>query len=304
MKTISHSGLRLWRNCQRQYRYAYIDLRVPVKVAATLMTGRIWDRALEAWHHEKTPESRMLAACAVIAETQDTTLRAKLEAMMLGYTARWGSEPIDLVATQVSFTVPIVNPITGESHPDYEFTGILDAVIRKDGRLLGFESKSSGEDIALGSPFWQKVTTLDPQASMYLLGAPRAGHPIESVLYDVARKPDLRLKKDETTDEYRERCALDINARPEHYYQRHELVRLEHDAIAYEQDLWDYATALADAERTGRYPRNPDHCRQYGRVCEYVVVCAGEGSIDDPVLYRKKEKDHGPPRQNPNRTAA
>lgn len=304
MKTISHSGLRLWRNCQRSYRYAYIDLRVPVKVAPALMIGRAWDLALEAWHHEKTAEAKMLAACKFLGAVNDEHLRAKLEAMMCGYTAAWAEDPIRIIATQVTFTAPIVHPITGETHPAYEYTGVLDAVCEKQGRLLGFESKSSGEDITPGSAFWQRVTTLDPQVSMYIPGAARAGYPIEGVLYDVARKPDLRVKVNETADAYRERIALDIQKRPEHYYQRHEIVRLEHDAIAYQQDLWDYAQALTEAESTGRYPRNPDRCRQFGRVCEYIGVCTGEASIDDPVMYRKKERDDGNPGSRANRTAA
>lgn len=304
MRTISHSGLRLWRNCQRQYRYAYIDLRVPVKVAQALAVGRAWDLALEAWHHEFTAEAKMLVACKILSSVKDDHLRAKLEAMMVGYSATWGEEPIKLVATQVTFTAPIVHPITGETHKHFEFTGVLDAIIWRNGRLLGLESKSSGEDISPGSPFWQRVTTLDPQVSMYIPGAARAGFPIEGVVYDVCRKPDLRVKVNESADDYRERIARDIRSRPDHYYQRRDIVRLEHDAIAFQQDLWDYADAIVLAESTGRYPRNPDRCRQYGRVCEYVGVCTGEASIDDPVMYRRKERDDGNPGSRANRTAA
>ncbi len=305
MKTISHSGLRLVRNCLRQYKHAYVDLRRPRATADALAFGRVWDLALEAWHRGISAEDRMLRGSRHLAELRDPFLRAKAEAMLVGYSAQWAEEPIEIVATQVEFTAPIINPETGEAHPEYQFMGILDGVIRYRGRLLGLESKTSSEDIAPGSPYWQQVSVLDAQISQYLLGMSLMGYELESVLYDVAKKPALRPGKTETPEAYRERCALAIQGEPAKYFQRQEVVRLERDAHAYAQDLWDYACNLTIAETTGRWPRNPDRCRQYGRPCEYLPVCASEASIDDPVLYRTTERDHhDPSRSHPARPAA
>lgn len=305
MKTISHSGLRLWRNCRRQYKHAYIDLRRPLSFDEKLAFGKVWDLALEDWHGGTSAEDRMLRGAKHLVELKDAFLRAKAEAMLVGYSARWANEPIEIVATQVEFVVPILNPETGEAHPQYRYMGILDGVIRYRGRLLGLESKTSSEDISPGSAYWQQVSVLDAQISQYLLGMAQAGYDLESVLYDVAKKPALRPGKTETPEVYRERCALAIQSEPEKYFQRQEVVRLERDAYAYGQDLWDYACDLTIAESTGRWPRNPDRCRQWGRACEYLPVCASEASIDDPVLYRTTERDnHDPSRTRPTRSAA
>lgn len=304
-KTISHSGLRYVRNCLRQYRHAYISLRVPARVAPALSFGRAWDEALEAWHQAKgNAEAKLLAAAPRTACIQDPAMRGKAEAMLVGYSAQWGDDEVELVGTQVSFTVPIVHPETGETHPEYDFTGVIDAIWRKRGRLLGVESKTSSEDISPGSTFWQRVMTLDPQISMYDLGAKAAGFELDGIIYDVAAKPNLRLGVKESAEQFRDRCALAIQARPELFFQRRELVRLEHEAKAYQQDLWDYACILSEAERLDRFPRNPDRCRQFGRACEYIGVCTGEASIDDPVLFRVKERDHGNSRSYPARPAA
>lgn len=305
MKTISHSGLRLWRNCRRQYKHAYIDLRRPVNVALALAFGKVWDLALEAWHRGTTAEDRMLRAAPFLAKINDPFLRAKAEAMLVGYSVQWASAPVEIVATQVEFVVPILNPETGEAHPEYQYMGILDGIVRYRDRLLGLESKTSSEDIGPGSAYWQQITVLDSQVSQYLLGMQQAGHDLESILFDVAKRPALRPGKVETPESYRERCALAIQAEPEKYFQRQEVVRLERDARAYAQDLWDYACDLTIAEHTGRWPRNPDRCRQFGRACEYLPVCASEASIDDPVLYRTTERDnHDPSRTRPARSAA
>lgn len=305
MKTISHSGLRLFRACRRQYKHAYIDLRRSRSVAMPLALGKCWDDALQIWHHETGSQAKLLKSAPKLAQIVDPLQRAKLEAMLVGYTARWSDAPVHVVATQVQFIVPILHPESGEPHPEYQYMGILDGIALVGERLMVLESKTTSEDITPGSAYWQHVASLDTQVSMYMLGATQAGHAVEGVIYDVARKPELRPKKDESAEAYRDRCALDIQARPDWYFQRQEIVRLESEANAYAQDLWDYACDLTIAERTARWPRNPDNCRKYGRPCDYLPVCASEASIDDPVLYRTTErKDHEPSRSHPARPAA
>jgi hypothetical protein len=306
MKTISHSGLVLVRNCLRQYRHSYIQLRKPRSIAPALSFGSIWDKALTAWHHGKNPFDRLVRGDGVLAQHPNAVQRETARAMLTGYTTMWAEHPVETVATQVSFDVPILHPETGEAHPEYQFNGVLDGIVRVGGRLLGLESKTSSEDINPGSPYWQRIVTLDPQVSLYDLGARQAGFEIEGILYDVARKPALKLGKTETPEAFGERCARDIQGRPDYYYQRQEVVRLESEARAYQQDLWDYACILSDAERLGRWPRNPDRCRQFGRACDFLPVCVGEASVDDEILYmtRERGKTDGTTRQDPERPAA
>lgn len=304
MKTISHTGLRMFRGCQRSYEIAYVQLRRPRNKPAALAFGTLWDLALESWHYGTTAEDRLLRAARILTQESDSYFRAKAEAMLIGYTAKWASEPVEVVATQVGFEVPIVHPDTGETHSEYAYKGVLDAIVRYRGQLMALESKTSGEDITPGAAYWQRVAVMDPQVSMYLSAHPE----LVSCLYDVARKPELKPKVKESPDDYRQRCALDMQARPDWYFQRREVVRLDHETRAFQRDLWDYATMLSEAEKLGRFPRNPDHCRKYGRACEYLAVCMGEASIDDPVLFRTEDREkrniHERTRQNPQRPAA
>ncbi len=305
MKTISHSSLVLVRNCLRQYRHSYIDLRRGKSASTALVIGALWDKALNAWHWGKSPVNKLALGDDVLLRSSPGAQRETLRSLLVGYTAKWGEADVETVATQVEFSAPIIHPKTGEHHQEYAFTGIMDGIVRVSGRLLGLESKTSSEDIEPGSTYWQRVSTLDPQVSMYLLGAKSAGHDIEGVLYDVARKPALRLGKTETPEAFGERVARDIQGRPDYYYQRQEIVRLESDARAYQQDLWDYTEILSDAEKLRRWPRNPDRCRQYGRVCEYLPVCVGEASLDDEFLFERKERrKDDTTRQGPDRSAA
>jgi hypothetical protein len=181
------------------------------------------------------------------------------------------------------------------------------------------ETKTSSEDIGLGSVFWQR-TRIDIQNSMYIAALRALGHDVLGVIYDAIRKPDQEPLKatppesrkytkptkndpvsrlyanqretDETPEEYGARCLAAIVANPEKFYQRGVVTRLESERYEAAQDIWQTAQTLRDARRLKVFPRNPDACMQWSRACDYLSVCCGEASIDDPVLFQKEEKKH------------
>jgi PD-(D/E)XK nuclease superfamily len=173
--------------------------------------------------------------------------------------------------------------------------------------LYVMEHKTSSEDIGPGSIYWRKLT-LDSQVSNYLVGARALGHEPVGVIYDVLRKPALepmmatpvearkytkptktepsrlyasQRESDEAPLDYRDRLLEDIAARPDHYYQRGVVVRLEEEEREAAHDTWQTAVAIRDARASGVWPRNVDSCQQYHRMCEYWPVCSGETTLDD-----------------------
>jgi hypothetical protein len=181
------------------------------------------------------------------------------------------------------------------------------------------EHKSTAEDISAGGDYWSRLT-LDPQTSMYIEGAEALGFVPDGVEFDVLRKPGLRPLKatppesrqytkptkkepiprlyanqrdrDETPEEYGRRCLDAIAEDPDKYYQRRIIVRLHQDRIDAQFDVWNTAGAIRDARRLNVFPRNPDSCKQYGRICDYFSVCTGLASINDPLLFKKEERAH------------
>jgi hypothetical protein len=153
------------------------------------------------------------------------------------------------------------------------------------------EHKSSSEDIGPGSAYWRKLT-LDAQVSNYLIGARAMGFEPDGVLYDVLRKPALRPYEvnsrrthPESPEAYRERCVEAISEKPDHYYQRGVVVRLEDEERDAAFDMWWTAELIRQAHNTNRWPRNVDACSQYNRMCDYWEVCSGEASINDAMHY-------------------
>lgn len=175
-------------------------------------------------------------------------------------------------------------------------------------RVYLWETKTSSEDISVGSTFWKR-TILDPQLSLYIPALQVMGYDSCGCVYDALLKPDLRPKKatpldkreyvkktgklyanqretDETPEEFYQRCLASIADSPDRYYARGIVVRLEAETVEAAADNWNTATQMREAKRLNVYPRNPDSCIYWGRECDYLNVCAKMATIDDPVLFK------------------
>jgi PD-(D/E)XK nuclease superfamily len=160
------------------------------------------------------------------------------------------------------------------------------------------EHKTSAADVGVGSAYWSMLR-LDGQISKYIHGAKSLGYNVDGVLYDVLRKPQLKpyqantkRAQPETPKEYRERLIADIASKPDHYYQRGVVVRLEDEERDAAFDDWWTAEQIRESRNANRWPRNVDSCEQWHRKCDYFEVCSGERSIDDPMHFETSETPH------------
>ena len=183
--------------------------------------------------------------------------------------------------------------------------------------LLIIETKTSSEDISPGSQYYRRLR-MDRQIGVYLRAAQQMGMDVVGMGYDIIGKPQLRPYKatpiesrkytkatktepsrlyanqrdrDETPEEYGQRCLAAIIAEPDAYYQRAIPVRLFQEQHESAVDVWQTAGAIREARRLNVFPRNPDACFTWNRSCDYLSVCAGDVPIDDPLLFRR-ERPH------------
>jgi len=259
---VSHSQLSTYRTCPRKWKHVYVDRRVPRgPKAEALRIGSSIDEALKTGTLPDDPAER---------------------AMILGWQARWRDSGLTIDEVDVYFTHTV--------SPGIEVNGEIDAIgTDANGQRVAIEWKTTSYDIAPGSQYWKRVMLIDPQVSTYL-AASRRELGIAQVVYDVLRKPALRLSKKETPDEFHTRCLEDIAARPEHYYQRNVIVRLEADHREFVRDV----VGTVHLMQTGETPRNPNSCFLF-RECEYFGVCAGGVRLDDDNIFMDRKSSHGNP---------
>lgn len=320
---LTNSELKAFRRCVLEHHISYELGYRSLSEAESLRFGSLFHLGLEAWWRAlwtqqlgTTAEAPLSAAIeAMRPHVEDEFDMVRAGVLLQGYDARWQDEDLEVLGVELEFYAPLINPATGAASRTFEIAGKLDALVRRraDGLVYIVEHKTSAEDIGVGSVYWQRLT-LDTQISMYFAAARSLGYDPAGCIYDVIGKPrHAPLKatpeesrkftkqgalyanqraEDETADEYRQRLVNIIAEAPDRFYQRGTVVRLEADERDAMFDNWQTARSLRDAQLAQRFPRNPDNCMRYGRLCSYFRVCCKTASLEDPSMFVRVANVH------------
>jgi len=293
--TMTASRQSCIQNCPMRHFWCYeLGIR-PAKTAAPLRMGTLWHQAMEWIASLEDPQKAYPLLHQAIDEadypddlTRETD-RHTLCNLLAGYLWRWGGTGVKVLACEEEFVMPLYHPATGEASA-WQVAGKRDKRILLDGRELVMEHKTSSEDLSPESEYWTRLQ-MDPQISVYVLSCRMAGGAVDSVLYDVTRKPTIRLRQKETPEEFGKRLLSDIQERPDYYYARREIPRLVSDLDQARSDLWAYAELIEHFREHGHWPRNTSACNRFGR-CPYWDLCAngyaaGEALPDNFVVAER-----------------
>lgn len=316
---LTHSRQDAFKTCRKRHYFAYeLGLR-RIDDAKALRMGSAFHDGIEQLGNGASLDAACQAvrdrygACPVLFDAYgwdievETVLR-----IVCAYQWRWESSELEYVAVEQMFELPLSNPATGKRTTSFNLAGKIDAIVRIDGRLAVKESKLLGDDIGVDSPLWRRLR-IDHQISLYMLAARKLGYPVETVLYDVARKPTIqpssvpvldelgakivlnergeRVRTERgqwrqtgdkekgyvlqtrpmTVDEWGDKLTNDISERPDFYFGRVEVPRLDQDLAEYEAELWEIQLAIRDAQKSGHWYRtvNKNTCG----YCPYFDVC-------------------------------
>lgn len=318
---VTNSSLTTFRRCPREYYFRYVLNRKGRRKAKALRFGTLFHFGLNAWWRcavksrwEASTQRLAAARLAVEAGGVDEDPLDVVKALILlaGYTARWGEEGYTTSAVEKHFLAAISDGVN--------ISGSIDAIAVRDETWFNVEHKTTSADISAGSNYWRHVVTLDSQVSTYDAASRKMGYDISGTIYDVIRKPELepykatpeekrkytkptkadpvprlysnQREEDETLEEYSMRLTEDIAARPDWYFQRQTIVRLERDNEEHARDVEQTAEMIRFSEERSAWPRSPKACERYRQLCEYHPVCSGETTIDDGILYETKTAQH------------
>ncbi len=98
----------------------------------------------------------------------------------------------------------------------------------------------------------------------------------------------------QTPQEWSRKLTLDIASRPEYYFQRWEVSRLQDEIVEFQLEMWDIAKDINECRHEHRWYRNTTSCRKWNRLCEYYPLCAGQCDMsgDVPTGFRLAEVPH------------
>lgn len=198
---LTQSACKAFKACPTRYMFKHVmGIRRQIDRKA-LRFGTNWHEAQELLGIGKLDEAIALvneryATCPEhIDLTEWLVERETLTAAIAAYHWVYSQTPMDVVATEILFNLPIINPETGAPSTKWRMAGKIDKIVRlPDGRLMVLEHKTTSDDLAPESDYWSRLR-IDSQISFYVDAARRAGYDVQGVLYDVLRKPAISPKK-------------------------------------------------------------------------------------------------------------
>ena len=312
MEAITHSSILSFKTCRQRYQFRYEMGLVPKARPVYFDLGSAIHLALEMWYAGKTDLEIDAAIVEYFEDNQpaadDIERLAKFDEASRMAPMIWrryrdqyprGSEQFKVIATEVEFELPIVNPETGARSQTFTIAGKMDGIVRdtRNGTLWVLEHKTTAALTGL----YKKRLTLDAQSLLYVEAAERKyGEPIAGVLYNVIVKavphyPKLlkngelsRDKNQITTPELYRQAILDnclneadyagflaeLEGRRREYFYREVLTFSEQDREQWREELWDIAKDIRQAKLNERWYRNTSQCAPTGgSVCAYFDVC-------------------------------
>ena len=138
------------------------------------------------------------------------TERVVLLYSLCGYNWFYADQQYEVVAEEIQFSIPLINPVSGRALPNVKIRGVIDKLIKFPGGEFCFvmEHKSTGSSIGEDSTYYAHLnldtqTTLYAYAARYLqrsgqleaYGVAENGPAISNILYDVYHRPGIHPKK-------------------------------------------------------------------------------------------------------------
>jgi hypothetical protein len=210
---LTHSRLSTYRTCPRKHYIAYeLGIRREVDAQPLRMGGAVHLGLELRAKGERIDDAIMHAVIGyeVVpgwAKTEEQIAdwlveRVTVQELLRGYFRYWEEgqhapeiTPDVIIESESGYTMPIRNPDTGAVTPLFKAAGKTDKVVTlADGRLAVMEHKTTGDDIDADSDYWKRLR-IDSQISGYVKAARHRGHAVETVLYDVLRKPKIAPKQ-------------------------------------------------------------------------------------------------------------
>ena len=271
---------------------------------------------------ETTPLSAGLAAISEACSTDERgpLIAAKCRALLRGYDARWRSSGYVPLSVEETQTAPLTNPATGRDSRTFRLAGKKDVVCLYAERRYVFDGKTTSENILdPAGPYWRQLV-IEGQVSQYMLLEWLNGTKADGAVWDVCHKPQISPKKitkaertsvvaggeyygvrisdddrqqlvadeRETLAMYEARLTHDCTVeRPDHYFQRRAVPRLDSELLEYAGEVWDHGQDILNVRQTGRNPRNSGACMAWGSPCRFLGICSGHDTPDSEKWQRK-----------------
>ncbi|MHB1628183.1 MAG: PD-(D/E)XK nuclease family protein [Bacilli bacterium] len=299
MEKLTNSRIMARQMCPTKEFLQYSERLRPIGVQWALSIGTAWHVGLEAWGKGAGEDAAVQAGLETLDWIESTDVetmykleleRARTEVLIRQAVRRF--LPRTMVAVELEFEIPILNPATGKKSRSFTLAGKADGVCEIDGELWLLENKSTG----LSLEQYRGGYGLSNQLSLYLYAVSRAlGKPLAGAVMRTIVKTRVEPRRKggeiiEDWDSYRERLMENYDTEPERFLAEDRVYRSPEELQRFESELWTETLERNWQKRSGTIRRNTGHCSEFGG-CPYKAICLGvEGARDS--LFRVSTTTH------------
>ena len=290
---ITFSELETFGVCPWQWYARYVLLKRPKRKSVKLHFGGAIHKGIEAFY---TRQGDPLAVVAdycnwvrqeavqngtPLDDEYDLTLKKSL-IMMEAYVARYAGDfdLYNILSVEPKFSIPLT--------PEITISGKIDRIVteKRTGMFFPVESKTAAQ----WNPDVNRLM-LDFQISLYSWAVSKLLS-LQDVtfLYDVMRKPAIRLKKNETEADFLIRLKENVIGEPGEYFFRDKITRSRREIDRTEREILIRSKELLEKRQNLQIYRTPgDHCHWR---CDYMPPCLEDTPEMWDTLYTTVETPH------------
>ncbi len=266
------------------------------------------------------------AALVTIPTSSPDKLYGWAWGLMHGYDATYANQSLEILSVEDEFLVPVHN-FDGKRlsvSRTWQLAGIMDVQTRDDrSQPWVMDHKTCSEDVGPESDIYQQLV-VEGQANMYSLVSHLQGVSVAGAIWDMLRKPGIKPKtiseKDragiasephkyfgfvvsqsaidyvinigkgvrETAELFGYRVAAECLEKPERYFARRQVPKLQQDLLDFANELWDVSQEMRQARADNKHFRNSGACRMYNRACAYLGLCSGYDNPESNNWQRRE----------------
>ena len=135
---------------------------------------------------------------------------------------------------------------------------------------------------SIGGDYWEGLEN-DEQILSYMYGMG-----VNHIYYTVCQTPTIRQKKDESDEEFEERCIKWYSIDTDTKICANTEFRTEDEIQEFAEQL---DCVIDEMENCTLFYRNPNHCKKWGRMCEYFPICKHYNPDKNYIGFVKGEEN-------------
>lgn len=294
---FNNSAIQEFLTCNAKFRHSYLRKMFPRKKQDFFVFGEALHRFKEVFY--RTQDGKLaLKQVGDIFEKVDKGLlnREETHSLMVDLQTALGIatayplfykqdfDEYDKFLTEQKFCFKLEN--------GHEYFGTIDCLLKDHAGDWWIGETKTAAASTINDDYFERVK-IDSQVSGYMHGGKSIlGFFPRGVIYDVIKKPSIRLKMGESLSAFQKRVFQEYTqfAKEKEYFQRQQLMVATHRLDEWLRDVNHITTLMATKiqNKDKTWIKNTGACRAYFGTCPYMTACI-QGDYNT-LLYEKQEE--------------